>query len=1020
MANLPLPPYVPVYQFLRQATPLQRAVFAAVAAAGAIALLLGWFLAADPVAHGVKLNEASQIQGELTTIGQVEAQYRSYDLTFNVFRQQISFAAGPIEPVKWAIWAFWVFQLIGWSALLFAASQIKSRWSFLFLGLHALFIHFSGVAPALAGPESGFVVRVLEFALILLFIGMAYAFQANMLRWPVALRLGVITGLHALVFGVAAYLGGLGGVWEMANGLYAYGFVLLVLVLLFTGKEMPFTFVAAANLRKDPANSLDFRLILAGMLAWLFVLVYLSQYYLNWGWVTREPGIRPLHFAWISILLMPFISQPVFTAARNLFTSAYNAGLIFAAIGLIGGSFWFWQISACDPVLAFTLDRLAIIFLTAGALGGLIYVFSNFQPLLARRFPVFWALASGPRFSIVVVFLLGIAIWVFAEGREGWKTFSLAYAGSLNHQADIARWKGDLERTQNRYDIALQLAQYDVKANYNYASLLLETGQNPAQALNAYLAATSAQPFALASLNAANLLAFQGNSAAAIALLDSALKREMPYAATLANNLALVHWAQNQDEKAIQSLKNALLLDPACTVCYSNLSLLYLENNFTTEARQFANLALESSRPSNAARSNAFFVEFSTHEALPSLDPTIAPDTSDYLLSYHYALSKLASGDSARSFELASLLAQRFGSPDARLLRSWLRFGLDSLELAVTDAEFVGSQFDEYRYQAPYLLGVAFARRGVPEMAAAWFRKAGALRPEGKLYAAWNELDEGRLDSAQIHLSLLRAQDEGLQKAVGKELGLLLLAYGEEIYAQMETDLRGLTFADYLRAGRYADSVGRFGFAIENFRKAQALDSGSVTPYLELGRLLNRYRDTLALSTLKFGLSQADSTHPLLMLELARAYALQGKKDLANAWLAKAEAKTPPQQALALTRADLMLWAGDSSEAAAAYLAIYRKDLLRNEALLPLLGIWRAKGEVQLGLNLTSEALNYNDQNPEIWAFYAWFARLGGMAKDAGFGAIKAIELAKTAAFKAEINRDFAPEIREATMGKIN
>ncbi|MEM7383804.1 MAG: hypothetical protein AAF514_02570, partial [Verrucomicrobiota bacterium] len=64
---------------------------------------------------------------------------------------------------------------------------------------------------------------------------------------------------------------------------------------------------------------------------------------------------------------------------------------------------------------------------------------------------------------------------------------------------------------------------------------------------------------------------------------------------------------------------------------------------------------------------------------------------------------------------------------------------------------------------------------------------------------------------------------------------------------------------------------------------------------------------------------------------------------------------------------------------------------------------------------LITSALEYNTENSKLWYFYAIFSRRWNLLEDAGFGALKAIELEYNPKQKSAIRKEFAREIQLVT-----
>ena len=92
---------------------------------------------------------------------------------------------------------------------------------------------------------------------------------------------------------------------------------------------------------------------------------------------------------------------------------------------------------------------------------------------------------------------------------------------------------------------------------------------------------------------------------------------------------------------------------------------------------------------------------------------------------------------------------------------------------------------------------------------------------------------------------------------------MLLKAYGQDLYAQLEFDLAKLSYDENIRMGRYADSMKCFNTALRIYQDLIATDPSRTEPCLEMGSIYNRYCDSLAGINLRLGLSQKPDSRPM-------------------------------------------------------------------------------------------------------------------------------------------------------------
>jgi predicted Zn-dependent protease len=252
------------------------------------------------------------------------------------------------------------------------------------------------------------------------------------------------------------------------------------------------------------------------------------------------------------------------------------------------------------------------------------------------------------------------------------------------------------------------------------------------------------------------------------------------------------------------------------------------------------------------------------------------------------------------------------------------------------------------------------------------------------------DMDLGRAEPASLRLSELRAIYPELWEPVSKELAILLAAYGQEVYAGTEWNLAELSPAEQLRIGIYADSMNQYITALESFRKLLLTDSSSVLPFLEMGRIYNRYGDSLALENLRFGL-QRDSSSVALRTEYARALLLQGRLDEASDWIMALPADRRETQQLQAARA---LAQGDTVRADTIWRGILAAHPLDQASVVALARVYDARSDYGAALALLNPALERNPENPYFWYHYARASQGWGRAGEAAFAARQAIEKA--------------------------
>jgi Flp pilus assembly protein TadD len=1018
-------PFLPLHFFYFQFSRIHRRLFLL----GMLALLLAggyaFFSIQNPTYWSLELQEISEVVKEEVVVSQVENRYRVFDLPFEAFRQTASFNAGPLLPHATPTYLYWLLQLLGWTFLLTAASQIRSRWAYLFYFVFVLFAHFSGLGRLLIpGWEEGGLGYLADLLVVAPFLLLAYLFQVNTLRWSVGLRFGIFLLLLLLAIGGVWLQHDWVGLHALSSDGYLLQVILGLLFFFFISKEPTNLFMALANNRRDPRNRLAWGWILAVYLLWVIAALVMMNAFLGLAFLPEgfSWGLRPLHILILAALIVPFTAQNHFHFVRTQFTS--NAVYTFLLLGgsLLTLSQLGYLSSQGDFTFIDSWDRLAGIFLFFIGLGHSIYIFVNHFDLLKKKTNLYFLLTSGPVVRFVMVWIVGLVGLVLMEGRTGWSAFPRIIHSVATQAGDQQQLRlqqqgnaSDLNVLQRRaelrnsaYRVATKRVVNSIKAHYNLGIFLFDKLEKADEAL-AYLQKVHRFPYA--SINAANLLQIKGENEAAFQLLQSKAEGSTnPY---LLNNLGILYLRTGQPDSAIATLQKALLVDPQLSAAYANLAELYLRYDKPEAARDFLEASLDTRKPSATALTNALAYQL-TQAADFEVEEKRLPQHPEFSVRFNYLLTLIQRGEFDQARPLARELDQVGLTADAMVLDAYLLFRQDSIEYAVSRFDYVDQLYPGQQARAYYLLGLAYYERGIPEMARVYFEKAGTLgMPEGALYGALMDLDTRRLDTAYAKLSDLRVAYDGLWEPASKELAMLQLTvnYDNPVFAMTDWDISKLGFADRMRIGLYADSLGSYIPALENFRQAIQLDSTSYAPYLEMARIYNRYADSFAIENLKYGLEVAPEA-PALKLELAWAYVQNGRADSARQVLEGLSEAPAWVQERGRVEAKLALLEGDTARAQQLLEELVEKDILATASILDLASLYRQLGNSDAGSLLISKALKQNSENPGLWYYYAVFSKAWGQEEDAGYGALRAIQLSSSADRKQVIQDEFESEIK--------
>ena len=1002
-------PHLPLHFFYFQLSKPFRGAFwlLMVLLAGLAAIWL--YTYENQTQWALQVTEVADTFTESVPVDTLEHHYRSFPIEMNAYRQVASFSASALQAPAWPFLLGMMIQVMAWSLVLAAASFIRSRWSLLFFFLFGFWLHSTKFREQVLGEAlTGYL---LEIGLILLFLGLAYLFQRETIKANLWLRWGLFCAMLAGLFIWSHQNGG----WLAIHQMWGYSFIYLAILslvfVLFVSKDANNLLVFLATNRKNPQQRLAAPWVYLGLGLWLFLALLWLDFYLELNLLVKsEPGLRPSHLLAVLAVLTPFLSQNQFHQVKDIFSSTGGYTLIIAAWGLISLSFWWVYASSFDPILVYGIDRLASIAFMGVGLGYLLFLLLNHQELLRRRVNLYYLLGNGPKVAFSLVWIAGLTFWVFIEGSESWKTMRILSHSYAIQFADRFYQEGAWNDAELHYDIARKAVISSPKANYNLASLRLGRVEETLATAQLYEASGSRFDFPYGYLNAGNLLRLRNRPASARESLKEGTDRFPDYA-PLWNNLGTLFLERAEPDSAILAYKQGLLADLDASSIYSNLAQVYWRYDRKEEALEFLQSSLGTSSSSEAAQINAWWYQ-SLHPGALEL-PTL-PEEASPLLTYNYKLATFEEADTVGRGQIQAL-ANTGQAPDATLLEAFLLYREDSVSLATSRLSYLAESYPSYASRAFFLMGVDYYQRGAPELAKYYFeRQAQAGDTLGRLYAAKMKIDLGMTEDANADLSLLRAEAESLWLPCTKEISMLLRAYGQELYAQIEYDQSLLSFDEKVRMGRYADSMSYYSTALNIFQEIGAQDASNPVPYLELGRIYNRYCDTLASVNLSLGLAENEGNEAL-SIQQSKALICQGELDAAQSLLQSLAPSDPTlHKEWGLIQSELWLAREDTTKALEElldFVEVYPFDSRMTQKLAELLLAQADYG----GLNaLAGNALTLNDQNPYYWYYFAKSAQGLGFPEDVAFGAQKAIELAYQEFEREGWAREFAPELREA------
>ncbi|MEM6261296.1 MAG: hypothetical protein AAGI38_02230, partial [Bacteroidota bacterium] len=718
-------PFLPVHFFYFQFPYSAKRIFIPLML---LLLVAGIFLVhvyEAPDQYALTLTEVPDITSEQVGVKTYEQNYRTFELKLDVFIQQTAFAAGLLTPGQFPSLLFLVFQCIGWALLLATSSQIRSKWSYLFYFLFAVFFHLSGTSKLLVADPK-WAAYALDFTLILGFIGLAYSFQVALIRANFAQRFLFILAPLAIILGLGVYMKG----WEMGffvqNSAFTYLSILCVPFIAFVAKEpVNLIMLAASNHREQRFRWPIWAVGLVSFI-WLLALAALFFEYtgINWFGGYQLP-IRPMHILAISGVVTVFTAQNHFHFVKTALSSVTVYSFLLISGGLICMGHLFGVFALADYVFLQMVDRLTAILFFGVSLAQIVFIFTNHLPLLRQRINFYYLLTQGTRYRFLVVWFIMLVVLIFAEGQAGWKTPWLFTHSRTLQEADLALMQGENKIAEKGYELAASISPSSLKANYNYAQLILENPDRLNEAINTY---KKIEFYPFARLNAANLALLAGQNEQAINFL-SARKTTNPY---VLNNLALLYLLQEEPDSAITQFKAALKADLNLAAPYLNLAELYRVYEKPEASREFIQAALAHNREHEAVLANALAYQLM---GVDSLDiPQDAVQATSYSLRYNQLLSLVKQNGLGQNMLEIRQLSDDNQSPGAMLLDGLRLLEADSLEVGLSRLAYMPEVYPSTKSLANYAAALEYIRRDVPEMARIYFDRMGeAGDPMGKL-----------------------------------------------------------------------------------------------------------------------------------------------------------------------------------------------------------------------------------------------------------------------------------------------
>ncbi|MCS7162136.1 MAG: tetratricopeptide repeat protein [Bacteroidia bacterium] len=772
---------------------------------------------------------------EIAPIDLRRIQYRSYLVELPVRRVYELTATQLLAPEKSAILLGWIGIVLGWAALLAAATRMQGFLPYLVYFGWVVWVHSSKTALAWAGVDPFYVVSLgLSLVVLLptLFIQMGLwrlemrytvllltAGVASVLGLPAIWKgLGVLhdalvfPGLLGLVAaGIGALLGPLAllavGVYVLTRrraNLLGYG--------LLAGLSLGLS-AGIAFLPQDLSHSLTLALGLLGLIAGF---IGLQPYYPLWTDGFRHP--IALLWSWAGINFLT-------TAPLAYHLNAYQYFYFYSTIRL-------WQT-----------------FLGVGLLGGTLYLGLNFWALWQTRQMKYWDLPKSPRLPLALVFFLQIMVGAGLEVQENWPITRFPARWQALAAAESSLLTENWEAAEKAHQKALLFLPFESRLAYNLAHIQFQLGKELEKVALRCEEALLTRPFLPAALQAALLWLQLERPVRATQLLQRYTNRFGPNARAF-NQLAFLFYKLNTPDSAAFYWKEAIRLAPANPTYYAHLALLYLRYERRQWAARVAS-SIPSPFPPAVAENLAYF---HLMRVLPKPPPNPTGQNAQWL--------GLAQDTTPLGRWSAALHARKLGQ-----VTSFLPY-------------FYQHDRELYPYAVRYT-ALHFLEAGLARKAADLFLQAGT--PRDSLYAAYALAEGGCWEAAYTLASRLMASYPEVEEEARREVSVLLAASGNFLEANLVEPLANWTDQDYLRFGLYTFLRGDLQTAVQGLRPWVDRGATYEAPYEWVARLFLLQKDTAAaLENLSAGLQRMPTSFRLHALQAEIYLSLPGKREISD------------------------------------------------------------------------------------------------------------------------------------------
>ncbi len=432
-----------------------------------------------------------------------------------------TFAGSALQPLPFAYQGLLISLVIGLNIVATFISTLK-RISFL-IGGGLLIIAISSLQIETLLPF-GLTTKLTSALFIILFVGLAFFFQTIRQETPFGKRL-IAFLLLSSILGVMLSIGSETPqpfLHLAANGLIVAIVTTIVFMLMISHEVIAF-FIPVVTSGIHPKKSAFHFFLVSGIYFFYLLLTYLvKERILSWDLFTVNLfflfTLSSIFGLWGVNKRYPLFSNKVSTASSAVFL--YVGCLIISY-----GSLLFFFVTSSDTIID-ALDDLVLFSHLGYGLIFILYVISNFSPMLVANLPVYRVLykpATMPFFTFRLMSL--IATFAFLSYASPWSTYTnKVYAALYTAQADLYFAEGDLLLAEGYYKKSLSFREQNHHANYCLAKLYQYHAKEKKEQQQ-YSRILESSPSEMAFVNLSDTYARYGNNLRASVTLGEGLKK---------------------------------------------------------------------------------------------------------------------------------------------------------------------------------------------------------------------------------------------------------------------------------------------------------------------------------------------------------------------------------------------------------------------------------------------------------------------------------------------------------------